>query len=70
MDTLCKAGGVKELGCRIFRYPFAIHLLEGNCYIRMVLVLLGHEDVKTTMIKTNTPNKGRMEEQISPTGSD
>ncbi len=52
------AGITKPVGCHIFRHCFATHLLESGYDIRTVQELLGHKDVKTTMIYTHVLNRG------------
>jgi len=52
-----KAGIMKPGGIHSLRHSFATHLIEKGTDVTMIQKLLGHNDLKTTMIYLHTSNK-------------
>ncbi len=58
LDRIGRAGIARPAACHTFRYSLAIVPLKDRYDIRTVQELLGHQDVRTTMIYTHVLNRG------------
>ena len=61
-----KARLTKRVTSHTFRHSFATHLLQANYDIRTIQELLGHSDVRTTMIYTHCVPSRTIKELKSP----
>lgn len=65
-EAVHRAKLTKRVTCHTFRHSFATHLLQANYDIRTIQELLGHSDVRTTMIYTHCVPSRTLKELKSP----
>ncbi len=65
-EAVRRARLTKRVTAHTFRHSYATHLLQANYDIRTIQTLLGHSDVRTTMIYTHCVPSRTVKEAKSP----
>ncbi len=64
--AVMKAGLTKRATSHTFRHSYASHLLAANYNMRTIQELLGHSDIRTTIIYTHTVKSRTIKDTKSP----
>lgn len=61
-----KSALIKRATAHTFRHSFASHLLQANYDIHTIQVMMGHSDIRTTLIYLKTVPSATIKEAQSP----
>lgn len=62
LKSQCKKAGIEVVSPHIFRHSIATHMLQNGADLRLIQMILGHENISTTEIYTHVNKRKLVEE--------